>query len=117
MHPEGSSLNGLFRYFYGELHQLAHGCSPLRNIFLDCHAEKLQLRNNISIHLVLSDAPNGDAKEYLPSDTNECLNTYDAVNKRLSFDIVLNSTRNLGSNEKCHTHTSLRNERTRTIEI
>jgi Adenosine-deaminase (editase) domain len=75
-----SSFNRSFRYFYGELHQLAHGYSPLRNIFLDCHTDKLQLRNNISIHLVLSDAANGDAREYLPSDTN----AYDAVNQSFS---------------------------------
>jgi hypothetical protein len=70
----------LFRYFYGELHQLAHGLSPLRNIFVDPHTGKLQLRNNVTIHLVLSDAPNGDAKEFLPLDTNNYLNAYDAVN-------------------------------------
>ncbi len=67
------------RYFYDELHQLANGLSPLRNIFLDLHTGQLQLRNNVSIHLVLSDAPNGDAKEFLPSDTNSYLNAYDAV--------------------------------------
>ncbi len=67
------------RYFYGELHQLAHGLSPIRNIFIDPHNGKLHLRNSVSIHLVLSDAPNGDAKEFLPSDTNHYLNAYDAV--------------------------------------
>ncbi len=68
------------RYFYDELQQLAHGLSPLRNIFVDPHTGKLQLRNNVTIHLVLSDAPNGDAKEFLPLDTNNYLNAYDAVN-------------------------------------
>jgi hypothetical protein len=68
-----------YRYFYGELHQLAHGLSPIRNIFVDPHTGKLHLRNTISLHLILSDAPNGDAKEYLPSDTNNYLNAYDAV--------------------------------------
>ena len=68
-----------YRYFYGELHQLAHGSSPLRNIFVDPHTGKLHLRNSISIHLILSDAPNGDAREFLPSDTNNYLNAYDTV--------------------------------------
>lgn len=75
------------------MHQLAHGYSPLRNIFLDCHTDKLQLRNNISIHLVLSDAPNGDAREYLPSDTNARLNAYDAVKQSFSSIVFHNSMR------------------------
>jgi hypothetical protein len=70
----------LFRYFYGELHQLAYGLSPLRNIFVDPHTGKLQLRNGVSLHLVLSDAPNGDAREFLPLDTNNYLSAYGAVN-------------------------------------
>jgi len=72
--------NLFFRYFYGELHQLAHGLSSPRNIFVDPRIGKLQLRNSVSIHLVLSNAPNGDAKEFLPLDTNNYLNAYDAVN-------------------------------------
>jgi hypothetical protein len=71
------------RYFYDELQQLADGRSPLRNIFVDPVTAKMHLRNNVSIHLVVSDAPNGDAKEFLPADTNAYLNAYDAV--RASF--------------------------------
>ncbi|CAF5134037.1 unnamed protein product, partial [Rotaria socialis] len=61
-----------------ELHQVAHGIPPHRNIFIDSRGEKLQLRNNVTLHLVLSEAPNGDAKQFLPADTNNYLSAYDA---------------------------------------
>lgn len=72
-------LTSYCRYFYGELQQLAHGVPPYRTIFVNNHTGKLPLRSNVSIHLVLSDAPNGDAKEFLPPDTNNYLSPYDAV--------------------------------------
>ena len=93
------------RYFYDELHQLAYGSSPLRNIFLDPHTGKLQLRNNVSIHLVLSDAPNGDAKEFLPSDTNNYLNAYDAVDDFSIRFVSIRVIKSKGSNENGRTCT------------
>ena len=72
-------MDRFVRYFYGELNQLANNRSSLRNIFIDPHRGKLQLRNDVSIHLVLSDAANGDARDYLPPETNSYLNAYDAV--------------------------------------
>ena len=72
-------LDRFVRYFYGELNQLAISRSSQRNIFIDPRRGKLQLRNDVSIHLILSDAPNGDARDYLPPDTNNYLNAYDAV--------------------------------------
>lgn len=101
-----SSLFFYHRYFYGELHQLANGLSPLRNIFVDLHTGKLQLRNNVSIHLVLSDAPNGDAREYLPADTNNYLNAYDTVN-RFFLLLLLIVLFNLDSNEDDNARTNL----------
>ncbi|CAF3045011.1 unnamed protein product [Rotaria sp. Silwood2] len=93
---EQHNLKSFYRYFYGELHQLAHGLLSHRNIFIDRHTEKLQLRNSVSIHLVLSDAPNGDAKEFLPLDTNNYLSAYDAVQMRMVTHAPVYETREQG---------------------
>ncbi|CAF1255822.1 unnamed protein product [Rotaria sordida] len=95
-HALAMARRALLQYFYSELHQLAHGLSSHRNIFVDPHTEKLQLRNSVSIHLVLSDAPNGDAKEFLPSDTNNYLNAYDAVQMRMATHAPVYETREQG---------------------
>ncbi|UJR15192.1 hypothetical protein I4U23_002152 [Adineta vaga] len=83
-HALSMARRALLQYFYDELHQLAHGSSFIGNIFVDPHAGRLHLRNSISIHLVLSDAPNGDAREYLPLDANNYLNAYDSVQLKMS---------------------------------
>ena len=100
--------NWIHRYFYGELHQLADGCSPLRNIFYLPQTGKVQLQTNVSIHLVLSDAPNGDAREYLPSDANSYLNAYDTV-KHFFFSVNWKSISILRSKWECeHMHQSMK---------
>ncbi|CAF0841503.1 unnamed protein product [Adineta steineri] len=95
-HALAMARRALLQYFYGELHQLAHGSSPIRNIFVDPHGGKLHLRNNVSIHLVLSDAPNGDAKEFLPSDTNNYLNAYDTVQLKMAAHAPVYETHEQG---------------------
>ena len=72
-------LLSCLRYLYSQLHELAHGSPSIRNIFLRPPIGKLHLRNSVSIHLVLSNAPSGDAREYLPPDSNNYLGAYDSV--------------------------------------
>lgn len=55
------------------------GESSWTSFFVTGSDQKFQLRNGVSIHLVLSDAPNGDARDFLPADTNKYFNAYDSV--------------------------------------
>ncbi|CAF2118265.1 unnamed protein product [Rotaria magnacalcarata] len=95
-HGLAMARRALLQYFYDELHQIAHGIPPHRNIFIDSRGEKLQLRNNVTLHLVLSEAPNGDAKEFLPADTNNYLSAYDAVQMRMTTHAPIYETHEQG---------------------
>ena len=77
-----------FRYFYRRLNEFIDGESPVRTIFINGDKGKFHLKHGVSIHLVVSDAPNGDAREFLPVDTNHYLNAYDAVRGLISVDSI-----------------------------
>ena len=56
------------RYLYGELINYANG-SAFRSILETSEKDptKTQLKNHVSIHLLVSGAPTGDAREFLPT--------------------------------------------------
>jgi hypothetical protein len=58
-----------FRYLYGELINYANG-SAFRSILETSEKDstKTQLKNHVSIHLLISGAPTGDGREFLPTD-------------------------------------------------
>lgn len=86
------------RYFYDQLNRLIDGESPLRNIFVQPTSSggKFSFRQQISLHLILSDAPSGDAREFLPSNSNQFLNAYDAVQLRLTGHVPIYETNDQG---------------------
>jgi len=57
------------RYLYGELINYANG-SAFRSILETNEKDptKTQLKNHVSIHLLISGAPTGDGREFLPTD-------------------------------------------------
>ena len=57
------------RYLYGELINYTNG-SAIRSILEASEKDSLktQLKNHVSIHLLISGAPAGDAREFLPDD-------------------------------------------------
>ncbi|CAF1174174.1 unnamed protein product [Didymodactylos carnosus] len=73
----------LLQYFYGELNNYASGSST-RTIFeeSDKDMNKLQLKSHVSLHLLVSGAPNGDAREFLPDDVDDPMTPYDLVAMR-----------------------------------
>ncbi len=58
-----------YRYLYGELINYANG-SAIRSILETSEKDstKTQLKNHVSIHLLVSGAPTGDGREFLPTD-------------------------------------------------
>ncbi len=64
-----NSIYFFFRYLYGELINYANG-SAFRSILETSEKDstKTQLKNHVSIHLLISGAPTGDGREFLPTD-------------------------------------------------
>lgn len=71
------------QYLYGELINYANG-SGFRSIFetSERDSNKAQLKSHVSIHLLVSGAPTGDAREFLPADCDGSLAPYDLVQMR-----------------------------------
>ncbi|CAF0975162.1 unnamed protein product [Adineta ricciae] len=95
-HALAMARRALLQYLYGELHELAHGSPSIRNIFLRPPIGKLYLRNSVSIHLVLSNAPSGDAREYLPFDSNNYLSAYDSAQLKMTAHAPIYENREQG---------------------
>ncbi|CAF1410882.1 unnamed protein product, partial [Didymodactylos carnosus] len=76
----------LIQYLYGELHYCLQDSSvtKIRSIFeyADDSLTKFQIKKNVTLHLCLSDSPNGDARDYLPADTNSEMNSMQVVQMR-----------------------------------
>jgi len=72
---------------YGELINYANG-SGFRSIFetSDRDSNKAQLKSHVSIHLLVSGAPTGDARDFLPDDCDG-MNMLSLI--EIDFDIVL----------------------------
>lgn len=97
-HAVALARRSLLKYFYDQLNRLIDGESPLRNIFVQPTSSggKFSFRQQISLHLILSDAPSGDAREFLPSNSNQFLNAYDAVQLRLTGHVPIYETNDQG---------------------
>lgn len=74
----------LRRYLYGELLNYAT-IGPMRSILETSEKDpgRTQLKNHVSIHLLISGAPSGDAREFLPRDCDG-MNNYD-LDMSISF--------------------------------
>jgi hypothetical protein len=73
---------------YGELNNYANG-SAIRSILetSEKDSSKTQLKNHVSIHLLISGAPTGDAREFLPTDCDG-MNTF--FFKNVSHSLKIN---------------------------
>ncbi|CAF1159169.1 unnamed protein product [Didymodactylos carnosus] len=82
-HALALARRALIQYFYGELTNYANG-SSIRTILEGSEKDptKTQLKNHVSIHLLMSGAPCGDARDFLPSDTDGHMSPYDVVQMR-----------------------------------
>jgi len=74
-------LISIQRYLYGELLNYANG-SAFRSIFeaSEKDSTKAQLKNHVTVHLLISNAPTGDAREFLPPDCDgTTIKTYRSI--------------------------------------
>ncbi|CAF2353819.1 unnamed protein product [Rotaria sp. Silwood2] len=82
-HALALARRAFIQYLYGELINYANG-SAIRSILETSEKDstKTQLKNHVSIHLLISGAPTGDGREFLPADCDGPMAPYDLVQMR-----------------------------------
>ncbi|UJR27274.1 hypothetical protein I4U23_008569 [Adineta vaga] len=82
-HALALARRAFLQYLYGELINYANG-SAIRSILESSERDstKTQLKNHVSIHLLISGAPAGDGREFLPADCDGPMAPYDLVQMR-----------------------------------